>query len=78
MKKLLFLLLAFVWACPSVFSQTIDGHPAWAMQGNIYEVNVRQYTKKGTFKAFSKELDRLNEMGVQTLWFMPINPYKQG
>jgi len=51
-----------------------DGHPAWIMQGNIYEVNVRQYTSEGTFKAFEKHLDRLKEMGVQTLWFMPINP----
>jgi glycosidase len=53
---------------------TIDGHPAWIMQGNIYEVNVRQYTPEGTFKAFQKHLDRLKDMGVQTLWFMPINP----
>ncbi|HWJ92076.1 MAG TPA: alpha-amylase family glycosyl hydrolase [Flavisolibacter sp.] len=52
----------------------IDGHPAWIEQGNIYEVNVRQYTPEGTFAAFSKHLDRLKEMGVQTLWFMPINP----
>jgi glycosidase len=44
------------------------------MQGNIYEVNVRQYTPEGTFKAFEKHLDRLKQMGVQTLWFMPINP----
>ncbi len=53
---------------------TIDGHPAWIMQSNIYEVNIRQYTQEGTFKAFEKSLDRLKEMGVQTLWFMPINP----
>ena len=52
----------------------IDGHPGWIMQGNIYEVNIRQYTPEGTFKAFEKHLDRLKEMGVQTLWFMPINP----
>lgn len=52
----------------------IDGHPAWIMQGNIYEVNIRQYTPEGTFNAFAKHLDRLKEMGVQTLWFMPINP----
>jgi len=52
----------------------IDGHPDWIMQGNIYEVNVRQYTPEGTFKAFEKSLDRLKDMGVQTLWFMPINP----
>ena len=53
---------------------TIDGHPAWIMQGNIYEVNVRQYTPEGTFRAFAKSLPRLKQMGVQTLWFMPINP----
>ena len=52
----------------------VDGHPDWIMQGNIYEVNIRQYTPEGTFKAFEKHLDRLKQMGVQTLWFMPINP----
>ena len=51
-----------------------DGHPAWILQGNIYEVNVRQYTPEGTFNAFATNLERLKEMGVQTLWFMPINP----
>lgn len=55
-------------------NEKIDGHPAWIMQGNIYEVNVRQYTPEGTFKAFEKNLPRLKQMGVQTLWFMPINP----
>jgi alpha-amylase len=49
-------------------------HPAWIMQGNIYEVNIRQYTPEGTFRAFAPHLDRLKKMGVQTLWFMPINP----
>ena len=52
----------------------VDGHPSWIMQGNVYEVNVRQYTPEGTLVAFEKHLDRLKEMGVQTLWFMPINP----
>ena len=77
----LLLLLAAFASCKnggdsSAVSDTakIDGHPAWIMQGNIYEVNVRQYTPEGTFKAFAKHLDRLKEMGVQTLWFMPVNP----
>ncbi|HVV56160.1 MAG TPA: alpha-amylase family glycosyl hydrolase, partial [Mucilaginibacter sp.] len=76
-------LIAFLLLCCTVLisplsygqaGKTIDGHPAWIMQGNIYEVNVRQYTPQGTFKAFAKSLDRLKKMGVQTLWFMPINP----
>jgi len=55
-------------------SKNLSGHPSWIMQGNIYEVNVRQYTPEGTFNAFAKHLDRLKQMGVQTVWFMPINP----
>jgi len=49
-------------------------HPAWIIQGNVYEVNVRQYTPEGTLNAFAKHLDRLKAMGVETLWFMPLNP----
>jgi glycosidase len=46
----------------------------WIYSTNIYEVNVRQYTKEGTFKAFASHLPRLKEMGVKTLWFMPVTP----
>jgi len=49
----------------------------WAHFTNIYEVNVRQYTTEGTFNAFAKELPRLKEMGVHTLWFMPITPISE-
>jgi glycosidase len=48
--------------------------PDWIKQSNIYEVNVRQYTPEGTFKAFSTSLPRLKEMGVDILWFMPVTP----
>src|SRR6476660_3648991 len=58
----------------STLAVKIDDHPDWSLQGNIYEVNVRQYTAEGTFAAFEKHLQRLKDMGVQTLWFMPINP----
>lgn len=49
----------------------------WAHTTNIYEVNVRQYTKEGTFNAFAKDLPRLKDMGVHTLWFMPVTPIAQ-
>ncbi len=49
----------------------------WYKNTNIYEVNVRQYTKEGTFNAFAAHLPRLKEMGVKTLWFMPITPIAQ-
>jgi len=51
--------------------------PAWVKQGNVYEVNLRQYTPEGTINAFSAHLPRLKDMGVQTLWFMPITPIAQ-
>ena len=49
----------------------------WINTTNVYEVNLRQYTVEGTFNAFAKELPRLKEMGVETLWFMPITPIAQ-
>ena len=49
-------------------------HPEWAKNANIYEVNIRQYTQEGTFKAFSEHLPRLKELGVDILWLMPIHP----
>jgi glycosidase len=47
---------------------------AWAHTTNIYEVNIRQYTPEGSFNAFARELPRLRDMGVETLWCMPITP----
>lgn len=49
----------------------------WIKKTNVYEVNLRQYTPEGTFNAFAEELPRLKEMGVETLWFMPITPIAQ-
>lgn len=49
-------------------------HPAWSEQSNIYEVNLRQYTASSSIKDFEKSLPRLRKMGVEILWFMPINP----
>ncbi|MFT3822336.1 MAG: alpha-amylase family glycosyl hydrolase [Chitinophagaceae bacterium] len=46
----------------------------WSMNTNLYEVNVRQYTQQGTFSAFAEHLPRLRDMGVETLWFMPVTP----
>jgi alpha-amylase len=47
---------------------------SWALDSNIYEVNLRQYTRKGNFRAFAAHLERLRDMGIEILWFMPITP----
>ena len=46
----------------------------WVKSANIYEVNIRQFSKEGTFNAFAKDLPRLKKMGVDILWIMPVNP----
>lgn len=53
----------------SLFTQ-----PAFLRNSNMYEVNMRQYTPEGTFKAFEQHLPRLKDMGVEVLWLMPIHP----
>jgi len=58
-------------------TMNMDVPQEWKHTTNIYEVNVRQYTKEGTFRAFEKEMPRLKNMGVKTLWFMPITPIAQ-
>jgi alpha-amylase len=66
-------------SCTNQTNQTTEERlahtvPSYVLQSNIYEVNVRQYTTEGTFKAFEANLPRLKEMGAEILWFMPITP----
>jgi len=43
--------------------------------GVIYEVNIRQITPEGTFKAFTTQhIDRLKKLDVDVLWLMPTYP----
>ncbi len=49
-------------------------HPEWTRNATIYEVNIRQFTPEGNFKAFETHLPRLKELGVDIIWLMPIHP----
>ncbi len=49
-------------------------HPAWSKNAVIYEVNIRQYSEEGTFKVFAEHLPRLQKLGVDILWLMPVYP----
>lgn len=78
MKKLFIGLLALIiCACQPAVKKTESpkSHiPEWSKNSVIYEVNIRQYTPEGTFKAFETHLPRLKELGVDILWIMPIHP----
>ncbi len=50
---------------------------SWLDTCVLYEVNIRQFSQEGTFKAFEKHLKRLKDMGINTLWFMPIHPISE-
>ena len=49
-------------------------HPEWSKNATIYQVNIRQFTKGGTFNSFEKHLDRIKSLGVDIIWLMPIHP----
>ncbi len=52
--------------------------PDWAEGAVIYEVNWRQATDDGKLTTFTSEnLPKLKELGVDILWFMPINPISE-
>jgi glycosidase len=53
---------------------SVSEAPDFMKTAVLYEVNLRQYTESGTIKEFSEHLDTLKEMGINTLWFMPIHP----
>lgn len=58
-------------------TSTAPPAPDWAKNATIYEVNTRQFSAEGNFKAVEVQLPRLKELGVDILWFMPIYPISQ-
>jgi len=54
-------------------SESIES-PEWVKNAVIYEVFVRQFSRSGDFKGVQRRLDELRDLGVTTLWLMPIHP----
>lgn len=46
----------------------------WTRDAVLYQMNTRQFTPEGTFKAAQRQLPRLAAMGVDIIWLMPIHP----
>ncbi|MDP8994081.1 MAG: alpha-amylase family glycosyl hydrolase [Pseudomonadota bacterium] len=49
-------------------------HPEWSRDAVLYQINTRQFTPEGTFRAARAELPRLQRLGVDILWLMPVHP----
>jgi glycosidase len=70
----LILILSMLTGCSVGNNKDQVKVPEWSHNATMYEVNIRQYTKEGTFKAFEDHLPRLKAMGIKILWLMPIYP----
>jgi len=49
-------------------------HPEWSRDAAIYQLNTRQFTPQGTFRAAQEQLPRLRDLGVRIVWLMPVHP----
>ena len=52
-------------------------HPKWAYDATIYELNTRQLTEDGTFRAAEAVLPELRQNGIDIIWVMPCQPIGQ-
>ncbi len=68
------LILVILSGCSGAVKNDRVNVPDWSVNATMYEVNIRQYTQEGTFKAFEEHLPRLQAMGIKILWLMPIYP----
>lgn len=48
--------------------------PAWVHEGPVYETFVRNFSPQGTFNEVQDKLPYLKDLGVKTIWLMPIYP----
>ncbi len=48
-------------------------HPEWARDAVLYQINTRQFTPEGTFNAARAQLPRLQALGVDIIWLMPVH-----
>jgi cyclomaltodextrinase / maltogenic alpha-amylase / neopullulanase len=57
--------------------QTARRSQEWVRDAVIYQIFERQYSQTGDFNSITTDLDRLQNLGVNVLWLMPINPIGQ-
>jgi glycosidase len=48
--------------------------PAWLRSAVLYEIFPRNFSPAGDFNSITARLDDLQNLGVNTLWLMPIHP----
>jgi len=75
MKRFTFLFFVLLFSFTLFAQKTVEiKHVDWSKNASIYEANIRQFSKEGTFKKFEDYLPELKKMNVGIIWLMPINP----
>ncbi len=52
-------------------------HPAWVDSAIVYEIYVRTMSLDGDIPAVTRRIPLLKDLGVNTIWLMPIHPGPQ-
>jgi len=48
--------------------------PDWIHEGPIYEIFTRVFSPEGTLKQVTKKIPYLKDLGIKTIWLMPVHP----
>jgi glycosidase len=56
----------------SVFIPGINYHASWIDDAIVYEIYPRSFSDEGNFKGVADKIDYLKDLGINTIWFMPV------
>ena len=57
-----------------VSTKTAPEAPEWAQNAAIYELFIRSHSSARSFAAVEEDLDRIQDLGIDIIWFMPVHP----
>jgi len=56
----------------SVYVPDINYHSSWIDDAIVYEIYPRSFSSQGGFKGITDKITYLKELGINTVWFMPV------
>ena len=65
----------FLTSCVSTKMEENKVAERWHYGRPLYEVYVRAFSYDGTLDRVTEKLDELKELGIKTLWLMPVHPH---
>jgi glycosidase len=69
-----YILLAACASAPEASARGVPGDATWSATTALYEVFVRQFSPEGTLRGVLEGLDRIEAVGAEVVWLMPIHP----